>query len=79
MNIVYLYVASYVFQFCNLYRLALTTVLLVNILAIIDTHIGIPLEDLSMLRVYVCILIIGIISFIWFNVKDNQKHSCEVC
>ena len=78
MNIVYLYVASYVFQFCNLYRLALTTVLLVNILAIIDTHIGISFSDLNMLRIYVSILIIGILAFIKFHVKDNQKHSSKV-
>lgn len=59
-----LYIASYVFRFCYLYRLSLHSILLVNILAIIDTFIGIPLSDLNMLRVYLVILLIGVIAFI---------------
>lgn len=51
-NLVYLYVASYVFKFCYLYRLSLHSIVLTNILALIDTLIGIPISDLNILRVY---------------------------
>lgn len=62
-QIILLYIASYVFRYCYLYRLSLHSIVLVNILAIYDSFIGIPLSDLNMLRLYIVILLIGIISF----------------
>lgn len=40
-NVVYLYIASYVFRFCYLYRLSLHSIVLTNLLALYDTLIGI--------------------------------------
>lgn len=72
-NIVYLYIASYVFRFCYLYRLSLHSVILVNLIALYDTLFRIPLSDLNMLRVYLVILLVGVIAFIKFKIKDNKR------
>lgn len=68
-----LYVASYVFRFCYLYRLSLHSIVITNTLAIIDTSIKIPLSDLNMLRLYLIISLIGIILFILFKYKEHKK------
>lgn len=80
-NIVYLYIASYVFRFCYLYRLSLHSIVLTNLLALYDTLVGIPISDLNMLRVYLVILLIGVISFIKFKTNDkaNKIVVTEVC
>lgn len=73
-SVLLLYVASYVFRFCYLYRLSLHSIVLTNIIALIDTLIGIPLSDLNILRMYLVILLVGVISFIKFKIKD-AKHN----
>lgn len=80
-NIVYLYIASYVFRFCYLYRLSLHSIVLTNLLALYDTLVGIPISDLNILRVYLVILLIGVISFIKFKTNDkaNKIVVTEVC
>jgi hypothetical protein len=45
-NLLILFVASYVFRFCYLYRLALILISLVNVIALYDTYIGIPFDNL---------------------------------
>lgn len=73
-----LYVASYVFRFCYLYRLSLHSILLVNVLALYDSFIGIPITDLNMLRVYLVILLIGLLSFIKFKVRDARHNKKSI-
>lgn len=72
-NLLYLYIASYVFRFCYLYRLSLHSVVIVNLIALYDTLFRIPLSDLNMLRVYLIILLLGVIAFIKFKIKDNKR------
>lgn len=73
-TIILLYLASYVFRYCYLYRLSLHSIVLTNLLALYDTIFGIPLDDLNMLRVYLVILLIGVISFIKFKVNDARHN-----
>ena len=72
-SILLLYVASYVFRFCYLYRLSLHSIVIVNLIALYDTLFRIPLSDLNMLRVYLVILLLGVIAFIKFKIKDNKR------
>ena len=71
-QILLLYVGSYVFRYCKWYRYSLNTIILTNILALIDIFIGIPLNDLNMLRVYLGTLIIGLLSYIKFYNSTNK-------
>ena len=68
-QIIILYVSSYVFNYCKWYRYSLNTIILTNIIALIDIFIGIPISDLNILRVYLGILIIGLISYSKFILK----------
>ena len=72
-QILLLYVGSYVFRYCKWYRYSLNTIILTNILALIDIFIGIPLNDLNMLRVYLGTLIIGLLSYIKFYNTNKGK------
>lgn len=73
-----LYIASYVFRFCYLYRLSLHSILLVNTLAMYDSFIGIPISDLNILRIYLIILLIGLLSFIKFKVRDARHNKKSI-
>ena len=41
-----LYIMSYIFQYCEWHRVPLHYVTIVNILALYDTYVGIPISDL---------------------------------
>ena len=77
-SLLFLYIASYVFRFCYLYRLSLHSTLLVNVLAMYDSFIGIPISDLNILRIYLIILLIGLLSFIKFKVKDARHNKKSI-
>lgn len=62
-----LYIMSYIFQYCEWHRVPLHYVTIVNILALYDTYVGIPISDLQMLRVYLVIAGISLAYFIYLK------------
>lgn len=60
--LLFLYLSSYVFQFCEYHRIFLHYCLIINCINIYDYHIGIPINDLN----YLCLqlIITGIVAFI---------------
>ena len=66
-----LYIISYVFRFCYLYRIPLYFITLTNLISLYDLHIGINLGDLQLLRVYLVLFGISMISFIYLKVKKK--------
>lgn len=60
--LLFLYLSSYVFQFCEYHRIFLHYCLIINCINIYDYHIGIPINDLN----YLCLqlIIAGIAAFI---------------
>lgn len=72
-QIMLLYVGSYVFKYCKWYRYSLNMIILTNVIALIDTFIGIPLSNLNILRVYLSTLIIGLISYIKFYSTSSNR------
>lgn len=62
---------SYVFNYCKWHRVSLHYVTIVNILALYDTFIGIPLSNLQMLRVYLIIVGISLLYFVYLKIKDK--------
>ena len=69
-----LYIMSYVFNYCKWHRVPLHYVTIVNILALYDTFVGIPLSDLQMLRVYLIIAGVSLLYFVYFK---NKKANVE--
>lgn len=71
--LVLLYLISYVFRFCGLYRLSLNYVSLITLLTIFDFYIGIHIMVSSKFILYT--LITGVFISLWiFVIYRNRKN-----
>lgn len=80
-----LYLMSWVFQFCYLYRIPLHYVTIGNLLGLGNKVLGHPISSINMYRVYFILTGITIVSYIWFastnrhNPKINYIHQlCDL-
>lgn len=71
LSLLFMYIASYTFQFCELHRIPLHYIVVTNILATIDGLVGIPMNNLEIFRVY--LIITGLFIIIYLYVKNNKK------
>jgi len=69
--LIILYIISYVFRFCYLYRIPLYYITITSAIALYDEYIGIDLTDLQMIRVYVSAFGLGIIALIYCKIKNK--------
>lgn len=67
--LVILYIISYVFRFCYLYSIPLYFITVTNLIALYDLYIGINVSDIQILRVYLVLFGISMISFIHLKIK----------
>ena len=72
--LVFLYLSSYAFQFCEYHRMFLHYVTLNWVLNIYDYYIGIPLSDKELLMMY--LIITGIFMFIilYLHLKELKNR-----
>lgn len=82
--IVILYIISYVFKFCYLYRIPLYYITLTNIIGVIDKYMILSLSNIALYRLYFIITGITIIAYIayaYYNRNDAKidyiKNLCE--
>lgn len=75
--LLFMYVSSYVFQFCEYHRLPLYYIAANNIISIVDYHIGIPLENLEIFCLNMIIAGIALFIIIFLYVKSHKKPSSE--
>lgn len=73
--LLFMYISSYVFQFCSYHRMFLHYILVNNILNIYDWYIGINLSDRNLFIVYMCITGIFLFLILYFYVRRNKKAS----
>ena len=71
LTLAFLYLSSYVFQFCAYHRMFLHYVLATNILSIIDFEIGIPVSNLNLFRIH--IVLIGLFLFLILYLYKHEK------
>lgn len=74
-TLLFLFVSSYVFKFCLYHRLPLYYVIINNLLAIYDYHIGIPLSDKNLLILYLIIAWIFYILILIDYVDADKKYT----
>ena len=78
-----LYLISFVFRFCGIYRLSLNYVTLIYILTIIDYYFGASVSAAAAYRIYAAITGIFISSwiYIWYKNRKNPKidHIKQLC
>lgn len=60
--LIFIYLASYVFRFCEYHRMFLHYVVANNLLTYTDYYVGIPISDKSLFMVH--IILIGIFLFL---------------
>lgn len=75
--IVYLYIASYVFKFCEYHRMFLHYMVVNTIINSIDLYIGIPLTDLEILTLYMSITGITLFLILYMYVKSHKKPTSK--
>ena len=74
-TIVYLYISSYVFRFCEYHRIFLHYVCIIWLINIYDYYIGIPVDDISMLMIYQIITGICLFTILYLYVKSHKKSA----
>lgn len=79
-----LYLISYIFKFCGLYRLSLNYVTLITAISIFDWYIGIPVSIDTRWRIYAIITGVFMTSWIviWYKNRNNPtidyiKQLCD--
>ena len=74
-TIVYLYISSYVFRFCEYHRMLLHYVCIIWLINIYDYYIGIPVDDISMLMIYQIITGICLFTILYLYAKNYKKST----
>lgn len=74
-TIVYLYISSYVFRFCEYHRMFLHYVCIIWLINIYDYYIGIPVDDISMLMIYQIITGICLFIILYLYAKNYKKST----
>ena len=75
LTIIYFYITSYVFKFCEYHRMFMHYTTITWIINIIDLYIGIPIEDLPYLLLQLIVAGICLFIILYLYVKSNKKHS----
>lgn len=73
--LIYLYIASYVFKFCEYHRMFLHYIVVNTILNTYDYYIGIPLNDLHLLILYLSITGVFLFLLLYLHVKITKKFT----
>lgn len=74
-TMVFLYLSSYVFKFCEYHRMFLHYVVITWIINIIDYYIGIPVTDLEYLCLQMIVAGISLFIILYLYVKHNKRTS----
>jgi hypothetical protein len=75
--IVLLYILSFVFRFCSLYRIHLHYVTVGNTIGVLDTFLKFPISNLSMFRLYFILFGIMLIIYIWLMYKNRNNPKVD--
>lgn len=74
-TMVFLYLSSYVFKFCEYHRIFLHYVVITWIINIIDYYIGIPVTDLEYLCLQMVVAGVSLFIILYLYVKHNKRAS----
>lgn len=75
--IVYLYISSYVFRFCEYHRMFLHYIVVNTAINTYDLYIGVPLDDFELLVLYMSITGITLFIILYLYVKSHKKLTTE--
>jgi hypothetical protein len=70
--ILFMYLASYVFKFCEYHRMFLHYLLITDVINIYDYHVGFPLDDLEYLCLHMIISGISLFTILYMYLKEKK-------
>lgn len=76
--LLFLYIASYAFKFCEYHRVFLHYVLVNWLLNIVDYYWGIPVSDKGMFLLYMIIVCLFLFMLLYFHQKEVKKRRSEI-
>lgn len=71
--LIFLYISSYVFKFCEYHRMFLHYIVINNSVNVYDYYIGIPITNRALLTTHLIIAGICLIIILYLYVKTNKK------
>lgn len=75
--LIFLYMSSYVFRFCEYHRMFLHYVVITNVLNVYDYYIGIPISDRELIVLHMIITGISLFIILYLYVKSTKKSSTK--
>ena len=75
--LIFLYMSSYVFKFCEYHRMFLHYVVITNVLNVYDYYVGIPISDRELLVLHMIITGISLFIILYLYVKSTKKSSTK--
>ena len=69
---IFLYIASYCFQFCSYHRMFLHYIVVINVLSYIDMVFGIPINDFNLLILYTSIALLFMLLIV-VNIRNERN------
>ena len=76
-TMLFLYLSSYVFKFCEYHRMFLHYIVSTWIINIIDYYVGIPISDLEYLCLQMIIAGISLFIILYLYAKSNKKSTAK--
>ena len=73
LTLLFLYISSYVFKFCEYHRMFIHYTTFIWALNILDLYIGIPINDRELLVMYLSITGIFLFVILYLYVKSHRK------
>lgn len=77
LSLIFLYLSSYVFEFCEYHRMFLHYTVITNIINIYDYYIGIPISMRSLFCLHAIITGIFLFLILYFYVKCHKRTTVE--
>lgn len=77
--LIFLYLASYCFQFCSYHRMFLHYIVICDLITIIDYYIGIPISNASLFAINLIIagVALFLILYLYRHDKCNKRITCK--
>lgn len=76
-TLIFLYISSYVFKFCEYHRMFLHYIVICNAINVYDYYIGILITNKTLLILHLIIAGICLIIILYLYVKTNKKTTIE--
>lgn len=76
-TMIFLYLSSYVFKFCEYHRMFLHYVVVTWVINIIDYYIGIPINDLEYLCLQMIVAGISLFIILYLYVRSHKEFTTK--